>query len=166
MWPFYTICLRMRVLGVSRATQTHACFMCNHLDHILYCNLYSWNLFLLMAMLSLFLDLFKSWKKNTFLSFMFLYTENVNTVSYITYKDNEHSAVKCIVLHSLGVDIWKDASWHCLCKYVGVFKPTTPLLLPWSPVSICNFALRSIWSDTALCDTPASIIAPSEGWRT
>lgn len=34
MWPFYTVCLRMRVLGVSRATLTHACFMCYHLDHI------------------------------------------------------------------------------------------------------------------------------------
>lgn len=36
---------------------------------------------------------------------MFLYTENVNAVGYITYKDNEHLAVKCIVLHSLGVEI-------------------------------------------------------------
>lgn len=33
-----------------------------------------------------------------------LYTENVNAVGNITYKDNEHSAVKCIALHSLGMD--------------------------------------------------------------
>lgn len=32
---------------------------------------------------------------------LFLYTENVNTVFNITYKDNEHLAVKCVV-RSLG----------------------------------------------------------------
>lgn len=39
-----------------------------------------------------------------FLRFFVLYTENVNAVGNITYKDNEHLAVKCIVLHSLGMD--------------------------------------------------------------
>lgn len=38
----------------------------------------------------------------TFFLFVFIY-RNVNTVFNITYKDNEHLAVKC-VLRSLGVE--------------------------------------------------------------
>lgn len=58
-----------------------------------------------MAFLSLFLDRLKVDKlsKRMFFLLFFLYTENVNAVGNITYKDNEHLAVKCIVLHSLGM---------------------------------------------------------------
>lgn len=47
-----------------------------------------------------------------FFWFVFIY-RNVNTVFNITYKDNEHLAVKC-VLRSLGVEgilqlFWKDS---------------------------------------------------------
>lgn len=43
-------------------------------------------------------------KRKVFLFRLFLYTENVNTVANVTYKDNEHLAVKCIVLQSRGMD--------------------------------------------------------------
>lgn len=56
-----------------------------------------------MAILSLFLDRLKVDKLSKSLFLFFLYTENVNAVGDITYKDNEHLAVKCIVLHSLGM---------------------------------------------------------------
>lgn len=83
-----------------------------------------------MAMLSLFLDLFKVDKllKEYFFKFMFLYTENVNAFGYITYKDNEHLAVKCIVLQSLGGDGLKR--WLMACFSANMWVSEPPLLLP------------------------------------
>ena len=66
-----------------------------------------------MANLSLLLDHLKVDKLSTdsfvcFFFYVFLLCfyiqKNVNTVGHITYKDNEHWAVKCIVLHSPGTD--------------------------------------------------------------
>lgn len=57
-----------------------------------------------MAILSLFLDRLKVdklSKKYVFLLLFFYIQKNVNAVGNITYKDNEHLAVKCIVLHGL-----------------------------------------------------------------
>lgn len=57
-----------------------------------------------MAILSLFLDRLKVDKlsKSMFFLLFFYIQKNVNAVGNITYKDNEHLAVKCIVLHGLG----------------------------------------------------------------
>lgn len=64
-----------------------------------------------MASLSLLLDhlkVDKLSKINGFFLYKFfgfvLYTENVNAVGNIPYKDNEHPAVKCVVIHSPGTD--------------------------------------------------------------
>lgn len=84
----------------------------------------------------------------TFFCLFVLYTENVNAVGNITHKDNEHLAVKCIVLNSLDMDGVLFEKMVNDCKYVSVSGLTTPLLLPWSMVSIFssahNVATRSI----------------------
>lgn len=88
MWPFYKVRLRMRVLRgeqgkKKKQNKTHACFMCDHLDHV-FCTvtciletLSHWWL------LCLFIGPFKKWtivNKDMLLFFfkfyaLFLYTK-------------------------------------------------------------------------------------------
>lgn len=58
----------------------------------------------------------------------------MNAVGNIPYKDNEHLAVKCIVIHSPGMDgVLTDDSGQSPGNYVDVSgKLATPLLLSLS----------------------------------
>lgn len=72
----------------------------------------------------------------------------MNTVGNITYKDNEHLAVKCIVLHSLGMDdgvlFGKRRLTKGLCKHVWVSG---------DQLHLCRRPTTWTKGDAAQCDT-------------
>lgn len=107
-----------------------------------------------MAILSLFLDRLKVGKLSKSKFVFLLYTENVNAVGDITYKDNEH--LKCIVLHSLGIEkMVNDVVPANMWVSSGLAPPLVVTL-------VTGVERRSSWRDVR----PVSIAAPSEGWRT
>lgn len=110
----------------------------------LYCNLFSWNPLPLMAILSLSLDSLRVGKlsKRIFVLFCFvLYTENVNAVGNLTYKDNvlnhqntwlwsvlfylawawmvHGGCLKKMVNEMVSANMWVSRDWLHLCCYHG-----------------------------------------------
>lgn len=100
----------------------------------------------------------------------------MNTVANVTYKDNEHLAVKCIVLQSQGMDgagrLFKRLLMTRSLQICGCFGMHCTFVVTMATsvylqlIIQCDDEDDDGWREEALYVTPVSITEPSEGWRT